>query len=347
MNTIVLPVNPRAPDPATIARATDVLRRGGLVAFPTETVYGLGANALDGVAVAGIFRAKGRPANNPVIVHVHEMKRVRDIAATWPDIAEKLSARFWPGPLTLILPKRDVIPDIVTAGGPTVAVRVPAHPVALALLRAADLPIAAPSANRSSQLSPTRAEHVSRGLDGQVDMVLDAGPTTGGLESTVLDVTTTPPRLLRPGLVSVDELEAIVGPVIRPQRVAEGTSALPSPGMMNRHYAPRKPLECIEGDSTERVRELIEAGERVGWLVFGRWIIWNNLFEAEPDVAWARVYSAELSCDPAEYSARLYDLLHHLDHDIPVTRIVVELPPDIPEWLAVRDRLLRAAAPCN
>ncbi len=199
MHTELLAVDPFSPEPERIARAAEVLRRGGLVAFPTETVYGLGANALDPNAVAGIFHAKGRPANNPVIVHVAEARDVLRVVADWPEIAERLAQRFWPGPLTLVLPKRAGVPDVVTAGGPTVAVRVPAHPVALALLRAVGVPIAAPSANRSTQLSPTRAEHVQRGLDGLIDLILDGGPTTGGLESTVLDVTTTPPRLLRPG----------------------------------------------------------------------------------------------------------------------------------------------------
>src|SRR5689334_9491631 len=160
MQTAVLPVNPTDPEAEVIARAAAVLRGGGLVAFPTETVYGLGANALDAAAVGRIFAAKGRPANNPLIVHVAEAAEARQVAASWPEIAEPLAARFWPGPLSLVLPKRDVVPDAVTAGGPTVAVRVPAHPVARALIRAAGVPIAAPSANRSTRLSPTRAEHV-------------------------------------------------------------------------------------------------------------------------------------------------------------------------------------------
>ena len=176
-----------------------MLRRGGLVAFPTETVYGLGANALDAEAVRHIFAAKGRPATNPVIVHVAEIARVREVVADWPPLAERLAGRFWPGPLTLVLPRHPALPALVTAGGPTVAVRVPLHPVALALLRAAVVPVAAPSANRSTRLSPTRAEHVLAGLAGRIDLLLDGGPASGGLESTVLDVTTVPPRLLRRG----------------------------------------------------------------------------------------------------------------------------------------------------
>src|SRR5437660_12869477 len=176
-------------EPAAIAEAAAVLRRGGLVAFPTETVYGLGGNALDPAAVARIFAAKGRPATNPVIVHVADAAGVPLVAAAWPDPAARLAARFWPGPLTLVLPRRPEVPDVVTAAGPTVAVRVPAHPVARALLRAAGVPVAAPSANRSSELSPTTAEHVLRGLGGRIDLILDAGPCPGGIESTVLDLT--------------------------------------------------------------------------------------------------------------------------------------------------------------
>src|SRR5919197_5896643 len=170
--TQVLAVDPAAPDPAAIATAVEVLRAGGLVAFPTETVYGLGANALDAAAVARIFTAKGRPPTNPLIVHVAEPAKVAHVVAAWPATAARLAEGFWPGPLTLVLPRRAAVPDVVTGGGSTVAVRVPAHPVALALLRAAALPLAAPSANRSTELSPTRAEHVLRGLDGLIDMIL-------------------------------------------------------------------------------------------------------------------------------------------------------------------------------
>src|SRR5262249_53360113 len=187
---------PSAPQGAIIGEAAAILRRGGLVAFPTETVYGLGASALDPAAVARIFAAKGRPPNNPLIVHVAHAGQARQSTAQWRPSADPLPGAFWPGPLSIVLPRGLCVPDIVTAGGATVAIRVPAHPVALALLREADLALAAPSANRSSYLSPTRAEHVVKGLSGRVDLVLDAGPTSGGLESTVLDLTTSPPRLL-------------------------------------------------------------------------------------------------------------------------------------------------------
>ena len=222
MQTEVVVVDAQAPQADRIARAAAVLRCGGLVAFPTETVYGLGALALDAGAVGRIFAAKGRPTNNPVIVHVADIAAAVEIAAAWPDAAELLARRFWPGPLTLVVPRGDAVPDIATAGGSTVAIRVPVHPVALALLRAVAAPVAAPSANRSSELSPTRAGHVLRGLDGRIDMVLDGGPTTGGIESTVLNVTTSPPRLLRPGLIGPAELEAVIGPIVyRARRTRE------------------------------------------------------------------------------------------------------------------------------
>src|SRR5262249_50409804 len=210
--------------------------------------------ALDASAVARIFAAKGRPANNPLIVHVAESAAARQIAAEWPDAAALLAERFWPGPLTLVLPKRDIVPGGVTANGPTVARPVPAHPVALALLRAAGIPLAAPSANRSTELSPTRAEHVLRGLDGRIDVLLDGGPTAGGIESTVLDLTANPPRLLRPGLIGVAELEAVLGSLAFVTSAChEATRSLPSPGLLPRHYAPRTPLECVETTGEECV----------------------------------------------------------------------------------------------
>ncbi|MCS6777324.1 MAG: L-threonylcarbamoyladenylate synthase, partial [Chloroherpetonaceae bacterium] len=214
MRTRVLPVNPVHPEPGAIAQGADCLRAGGLVAFPTETVYGLGASALDAAAVARIYAAKGRPAHNPVIVHVADVVQARSLVTEWPEQADLLAARFWPGPLTLVLPRNAQVPDIVAAGGPTVAIRWPAHPVAQALIRAAGVPVAAPSANRSMHISPTRAEHVLRGLTGKIDLVLDGGPTPGGIESTVLDVTAMPPRLLRPGLVTAGQIAQVVGTVL-------------------------------------------------------------------------------------------------------------------------------------
>jgi L-threonylcarbamoyladenylate synthase len=334
MRTEVIPISPDHPEPEAIARAAAVLRAGGLVAFPTETVYGLGANALDAAAVGRIFAAKGRPANNPLIVHISGPEKATEVVAVWPELAARLAERFWPGPLTLVLPKHPDVPDVITAGGPTVAVRVPAHPVALALMRAAGTPLAAPSANRSTRLSPTRAEHVLRGLDGRIDLVLDAGPTAGGLESTVLDLTTVPPRLLRPGLVAPDAIEEVIGPITRAAaKATPAATPLPSPGMLARHYAPSVALECVSGDGRERVEELRREGLRIGWLTFA----------APTGREDAGVPTKIMPLDPAAYAARLYAALHELDA-AGVDRIVVELPPDGDEWLAARDRLRRASA---
>ncbi|QEL13360.1 L-threonylcarbamoyladenylate synthase [Limnoglobus roseus] len=304
--TRIWSVDPLNPDPAVIADAAAVLRTGGLVAFPTETVYGLGANALDEAAVQGIFAAKGRPATNPVIVHVADPEQVSRVAADWPEVAAKLAAAFWPGPLTLVLPKRPDVPAVVTAGGPTVAVRCPNHAVARALIRAADVPVAAPSANRSTELSPTRADHVAKSLNGRIDAILDGGPCPGGIESTVVDVTAGV-RILRPGLISAPMLEAVVGPL------TEGASEAgiaKSPGQMAKHYSPRTPVVLTDG---------------------------------EPGDVSGRVYRWKLGSDPLQAAADLYATLHELD-DGRFDRIVIELPPDTPEWAGVRDRLRRAAA---
>jgi L-threonylcarbamoyladenylate synthase len=328
MATLVLPVDALRPDPEVIARAAAILTTGGLVAFPTETVYGLGANALDADAVGRIFAAKGRPATNPVIVHTPDTTSSRTLTVRWPETATHLAERFWPGPLTLVLPKAERVPAVVTAGGPTVALRVPAHPVALALLDACGFPLAAPSANRSSRLSPTQSRHVLAALGGRIDLVLDAGPTSGGLESSVLDLTGPRPRLLRPGLVSLAELEAIVGPVLRP--AAENDSAtLKSPGLLERHYAPRTPLECVPTGAAEHVRRLRGAGIRVGWLTY------------PPAESLPNVITTVLPAESHAYAALLYAALHDLDA-AGLDRIIVTLPPMTDDWLAIRDRLKRA-----
>jgi L-threonylcarbamoyladenylate synthase len=332
MHTDVLTVNPTTPEPDLIAHAAEVIRRGGLVAFPTETVYGLGASALDAAAVHQIFRAKGRPATNPVIVHVSGADAVQEVVSSWPEMAARLAERFWPGPLTLVLPRASVIPDVVTAGGPTVAVRCPAHPVALALIQAAGLPIAAPSANLSTQISPTQAGHVFRDLDGRIDLLLDGGPTPGGLESTVLDLTSLPPRLLRPGLVAPGPIEAVIGPITWPGSPQPAGVPLPSPGMLARHYAPRTPLECAD-DSLEQVQEWLAAGLRVGWLA---------LDDRKP-LASPALIQALMPMNPAAYAATLYATLHRLDA-LGLDRIIVDLPPPGEDWLAIRDRLRRASA---
>jgi L-threonylcarbamoyladenylate synthase len=299
-----------------IQRAAELIRAGQLVVFPTETVYGLGANALDEAAVRRIYEAKGRPASSPVIVHVASAGMARSLVTEWPEEAGELARRWWPGPLTLVLPKQRSVPDIVTAGLPTVGLRVPAHPLALELLRAAGVPIAAPSANRFSELSPTAAEHVR--LPG-VALVLDGGPCEVGIESTVLSLAARPPVLLRPGIIPRPELEAVVGPVASWRR---DTAADPSPGLHVRHYSPRTPLQ-------------LAVGGRLPATGAGAYLFLETPAGAARAIAMPRTAAA--------YAAILYDTLHRLDAE-PLDWIAVEPPPDTPEWAGVLDRLRRAAA---
>lgn len=331
--TRVIPLDPLRIDASVVAEAAAILRRGGLVAFPTETVYGLGANALDAAAVARIFEAKGRPGRNPIIVHVADAGQARTLTNFWPVSAEKLAAHFWPGPLTFILPKNSAVPDIVTGGGPNVGLRAPDQPIAQALLQAAGIPIAAPSANRSTELSPTTAQHVVHSLGGCVELVLDGGPTTVGIESTVIDLTHNPPRILRPGPITADQLESCIGEVLPgPAALSGEEKPLAAPGLMARHYAPRATLILSNDDGLEEVRRLVSAGSRVGWLVF-----------AESSGAPGQGVSiALMPANPATFAARLYAVLHELDA-AGVNSIVVARIPDSPEWTAVRDRLTRAA----
>lgn len=222
-----------------IARAAELLRGGKLVAIPTETVYGLAANALDEEAVRRIFAAKNRPYSSPLIVHVADIGMARELVLEWSPLAETLAARFWPGPLTIIVPKSDKVPDVITAGLPGVALRMPAHPMALAVIQAAQLPLAAPSANRFTQLSPTTAQHVREGLGDAVDFVLDGGPCAVGIESTVISLTGPVPRILRPGMVSQTQIEEAIGPV-------ESGAGEESPGQHPKHYSPRTRLAIGE-----------------------------------------------------------------------------------------------------
>ena len=328
-----LAVDPRSPDPAAIRLAAGTLRRGELVAFPTETVYGLGASALDPEAVARIFAAKGRPSYNPLIVHLADADAARALAAEWSGAAERLAARFWPGPLTLVVPRRAEVPDVVTAGLPSVALRVPAHPVAHALLREAGIPVAAPSANRSTEVSPTTAAHVERSLGGRVALILDGGPTPVGIESTVVSLAGPVPTLLRPGTVSIEELRDAVGEVVPASQRPGGAAARPSPGMLDRHYAPRAALRTAGRDAL--LGEL-----RADPGAAGRTAVLS--LRGAPELPAARVVA--MPDDAREYAALLYATLHRLD-DEGFERILVEQPPDTPEWAGVRDRLRRASHP--
>jgi len=273
MKTRVIQVDRERPDPAAIEEAADLLRAGKLVVFPTETVYGLGAHALDQAAVQKIFDAKERPANDPLIVHIAHIGQVNQCAAGMPAGARKLALSFWAGPLTLVLQKKPEVPDLVTAGLPSVALRVPSHRVARALMEMAGFPIAAPSANRFSRPSPTTAAHVIEDLDGRVDLILDAGPTDIGLESTIVDFTVDPPVLRRPGGITFEQVQSLVPDVIVQTGQGGGEEPQAAPGQMTRHYAPRAELTLYEGprDAVVRrvaadVRTATASGDRVGIL---------------------------------------------------------------------------------
>lgn len=320
-NTIIWTLDPETPEASLLVEAGRLIRDGQLIAFPTETVYGLGANALDSAAVAKIFIAKGRPSYNPLIVHVVGAAMRQELVADWPEKAAKLADAFWPGPLTLILPKTSLVPDNVTAGGHTVAIREPANPIARGLISAANVPIAAPSANRSNEISPTLAKHVRRGLSGRIHGIIDGGACSAGIESTVIDLSGATPRILRPGPISQHMLEEIIGPV-------ETTSGhlvpghLPSPGMLAKHYSPRtqtvmRPLSAITG-------------------ITGNRVVVSHI----PVQCACRVI--DLTDHPAEYARRIYAVLHELDQQAYEQIVIIE-PPNTPDWAGIHDRLTRAS----
>jgi L-threonylcarbamoyladenylate synthase len=333
------------PNPSAIAKAVDCLRRGGLVAFPTETVYGLGVHALEPPAVRRLFEAKGRPPNDPLIVHLARFDEVHRLVSEIPPAAVALADRFWPGPLTLVMRRSASVPAEVTAGLDTVAIRIPSHPVAHALLSASGLPVAAPSANLFSRPSPTRASHVLEDLDGRIDMVLDAGPTDVGVESTVLDLTSVPPTVLRPGAVGIETLREVIPDIlVRSTVVQDDRSSMASPGLLAQHYAPRTPMTlyahgpAATADRVVRdVRDAIAAGRRVGVLATTEDAA---MFRALP------VVIAELGSevDPQAIAARLYGALRELDSaglDLIIAR---DFAVERGLWRALRDRLRRASA---
>ncbi len=273
-HTRIFTVDPQQPQADAIAQAAETLRQGGLVAFPTETVYGLGANALDSAAIDRIYRAKARPTSDPIIAHIYTLAQLDTLAIDIPAAARQLAARFWPGALTLVLKRHPNVPPNIAAGLATVAVRMPAHPVARALLAATDLPVAAPSANTFTRPSATTAAHVLEDLRGRVDIVLDGGPTTIGLESTVLDLTADTPVVLRPGGVVMEDLQTVLPQVQLAPRYLGTDERSVSPGQMLKHYAPRAVLTLYTGSRQavlsamqQATREHITAGRRVGVLV--------------------------------------------------------------------------------
>lgn len=316
-----------------MAEAARRLRSGLLVAFPTETVYGLGADALNPDAVAAIFAAKGRPADNPVIVHVADVAAAKALARAWPPAAEALAARFWPGALTLVVERTDAIPAVVSAGGPTVGLRVPSHPVAVALLRRSGVPIAAPSANRSEEISPTTAAHVAASLSEGVDdlLVVDGGPCDIGLESTVVDVTCDPPRVLRPGMVTLEMLRDVVPEIV--EGATEGTVAR-SPGQRPRHYAPKAPLVLVPPH--EAFAFAFRPGDA---------LLWHSVWPGQAIARTTDPAKMLQVCMPhraQDYAAALYDVLRRVDQP-GVERILVETPPTGDAWEAIHDRLRRAS----
>ena len=295
-------------------QAAAILRRGGVVAFPTETVYGLGADATNAEAVRKIFAIKGRPSTNPLICHVADAPTARRYAREWPPAASRLAERFWPGALSLVLLKSELIAAEVTAGRDTVGLRVPDHPLTLELLRAVDLPIAGPSANKSNHLSPTTARHVRDELGDAVDLILDGGPCTVGIESTVLDLSGMRPIILRPGGVSREAIEDVIGPVDVFGGVVGSSTAAASPGQQAKHYAPRTPAFRFEPVQ----RALLHSDGAALLEVGGE--------------------------DVDAYARHLYARLRALD-ERGLHTIYIEMPPDRPEWRAVRDRIVRATRP--
>jgi L-threonylcarbamoyladenylate synthase len=317
-----------------VRRATELLRAGQVVALPTETVYGLAANALNAEAVQRIYEVKGRPAENPIIVHVASLSMALRCVSVWPPMADTLAAAFWPGPLTLVLPRSNEIPPLVTAGGPTVGVRWPSHPFIQAVINACGFPLAAPSANRSNQLSPTTAEHARKSLGAKIPLIIDGGASNVGIESTVLDLASTPPRLLRPGMVSADSLQSVLGT----DSLAIGGAAeviARSPGHLPRHYAPAAKLVVLpwrdEADLAAKISKFGLAREKIHIVAY------NHIPIREK---FGRV--AVIPADAEAYARALYGELHQCD-EMGAQLIVVESPPSGERWRAIGDRLRRAA----
>ena len=335
----ILPTHTPALLAAAVERAAALLRAGEVVAVPTETVYGLAANALDPVAVGRIYALKGRPAHNPIIVHVASAVMARGCASQWPDLANALGSAFWPGPLTLVVPRSTAIPDVVTAGGATVGVRWPQHPFMQAVIRACGFPLAAPSANLANRLSPTNAHHVQQQLGDALPLIVDGGDCNVGIESTVVDVTGPSPVILRPGMITEPEIRAVAAGLPRcgDTGVEVASGALRSPGLLARHYSPRTPLVLWtwqdEADLTRQLARLGVLPSEVCVLVHTR----------IPDSGrYPQVML--IPDDPEAFARALYGELHRCDES-GVKLIVVEALPESPAWAGIADRLRRAATP--
>jgi len=321
---------------AAVKRVAEALRAGEVVALPTETVYGLAANAFNPDAVAEIYRVKGRPAHNPIIVHVASIAMARASVAQWPPVADQLAGAFWPGPLTLVLPRSQAIPDIVTAGGATVGVRLPRHPLIQAVIRECGFPLAAPSANLSNRVSPTDAGHVSRQLGDTLRLIVDGGPCQVGIESTVLDLTDLPPRVLRPGVIHEETLAAVIGEVRRTKGEERSAKGLPSPGLLRKHYAPKSKLVVLSWTDDEDLRSHLA-------LLTSHFSLCHIIahHHIPSPKGFGRV--SVLPHDPAAFARALYAELHRCD-EAGAGLIAVEAPPETPEWWAIADRLGKAAA---
>ncbi|RCX14333.1 translation factor SUA5 [Anaerobacterium chartisolvens] len=343
MKTEIIALDVNSIDMGKLGYCAEVIKSGGLVAFPTETVYGLGANALDGNAVSGIFEAKGRPGDNPLIVHVACKDSVNSLVAGIPYKASLMMDKLWPGPLTIIMEKSGIVPDAVTAGLNTVGVRMPAHPVALALIREAGVPVAAPSANTSGLPSPTIARHVIEDLQGKVHVIIDAGSAQVGLESTVVDMTSVPPAVLRPGGITLLQLEGLVGPVSIEPSDADGAkkdSVPKAPGMKYTHYSPRAKVIVVEGEVKHvafKIKEL--AGEYKGRGIKAGILATRQTIDMYP---FENVISMGDRDNPETIAARLFKVLREMD-SMGVQVIISEAIDSAGIGLAVMNRMNKAA----
>ncbi len=355
MRTEIIKIDINTPDwDKQLDHAAEVLKAGGLVAFPTETVYGLGANALDTKAVEGVFKAKGRPSDNPLIVHIADIGVLESLVNTVPETAPLLMETFWPGPLTLVMPKSDKVPSIITAGLDTVAIRMPSHPIALALIKKAGVPLAAPSANSSGRPSPTLAKHVAEDLSGKIDIIIDGGSTNIGLESTVLDVASGQPTILRPGGITLEQLQQLLGTVgsdleLSPEPAGNLADTPPppprSPGMKHRHYAPNAVLLLVQGQHDRVVNEIgrraelyLNEGTAIG-------ILTTNETAAlyEPTLyTTCRILSLGSRLQPETLASNLFRCLREFDEKA-VEVILAESPEVAGIGLAVMNRLTKAA----
>ena len=334
MTTELLSTHTAALFQAAVQRAAELLRAGEVVALPTETVYGLAANALDASAVAKIYAIKGRPAHNPIIVHVAGADMAKRCVTHWPPLAESLARAFWPGPLTLVLPRAKEIPEVVTAGGPTVGVRWPSHPLIQAVIRACDFPLAAPSANPSNCVSPTTAEHVRKHLGHKIPLIVDGGQSQIGIESTVLDLSVSPPRLLRPGMIHEQALLAVTGRLARD--AAHGPEVLKSPGLLRKHYSPRARLVICSWRDEHELAVQSSSFKVQGAKVH---VIAHTRIPPAADFGHVSV----IPHDAEAFARAIYAELHQCD-EAGAELIVVEALPRSPEWRPIADRLSKAAA---